>query len=219
MARFLNSTVPPDAIDFGLDDKVHADYGRKLFPRAIGYSAGLIDYFFRGKIDSAPWSPGYLWVSWTQRPTSIRVENVSIKADETNEQGGQGIIQLVLVYLSKWVDTPQPGPEVVVSHPVSVSSSSSPQTLVFQFDSLPFPTTYPTVNLTASDIYRYAGILVYKGALGQESEAVVAGGYCMNPATGSKYPRAYQFEHVGSFNGQTINGQPIESAYIDYLGC
>lgn len=31
----------------GLDDKVFQDYGEKLFPRAVGYSAALLDYFFR----------------------------------------------------------------------------------------------------------------------------------------------------------------------------
>lgn len=33
-----------------LDAAVVRDYGLRLFPRAIGYSASLIDYFFRGKI-------------------------------------------------------------------------------------------------------------------------------------------------------------------------
>jgi hypothetical protein len=28
---------------------VHEDYARELIPRAIGYSAELIDYFFRGR--------------------------------------------------------------------------------------------------------------------------------------------------------------------------
>jgi hypothetical protein len=34
-----------------LDDRVHADYARFLLPRAVGYSASLIDYFFRGKLN------------------------------------------------------------------------------------------------------------------------------------------------------------------------
>jgi hypothetical protein len=35
---------------FGLDDHVLADYASLLFPRAVGYGAGLIDYFFRGRL-------------------------------------------------------------------------------------------------------------------------------------------------------------------------
>jgi hypothetical protein len=33
-----------------LDDKVYEEYASKLIPRAVGYSAGLLDYFFRGKL-------------------------------------------------------------------------------------------------------------------------------------------------------------------------
>jgi hypothetical protein len=36
---------------FVLDDKVYSDYSALLVPRAVGYSAGLLDYFFRGDID------------------------------------------------------------------------------------------------------------------------------------------------------------------------
>jgi len=33
-----------------LDDKVYEEYASKLIPRAVGYSAGLLEYFFRGKL-------------------------------------------------------------------------------------------------------------------------------------------------------------------------
>lgn len=34
-----------------LDGEVYGDYAARLVPRAVGYSAGLLDYFFRGKIE------------------------------------------------------------------------------------------------------------------------------------------------------------------------
>lgn len=34
-----------------LDESVHEDYARLLLPRAVGYSASLLDYFFRGQLD------------------------------------------------------------------------------------------------------------------------------------------------------------------------
>lgn len=40
--------------DYILTDRVFEDYARKLLPRAVGYSAALLDYFFRGKIDLEP---------------------------------------------------------------------------------------------------------------------------------------------------------------------
>src|SRR5262245_49592417 len=38
---------------FVLDDKVYEDYAAQLLPRAVGYSAGLLNYFFRGNVDFA----------------------------------------------------------------------------------------------------------------------------------------------------------------------
>jgi hypothetical protein len=41
-----------------LDDLVYQDYAAKLLPRAIGYAAGVLDYFFKGSISGdAPCSP------------------------------------------------------------------------------------------------------------------------------------------------------------------
>jgi hypothetical protein len=201
LRNITGTSVPTDV---GLDYRVYTDYAHKLFPRAIGYSAGLIDYFFRGKIDSTLWPAGYLWVPWAQRPSSIRVENVVVKAG--NEQGGQGTMQLVLVYHHRYAGTPSDGPKFVTSHPVTVNAGSS-QTVVFSFDALPFPATFPPE--TGSHGYVYDGLLVYKGHLGQESAAVVADSQCINPSDGSRYNRFYIFEHA-SF----LDGTPIESAYI-----
>ncbi len=36
---------------FYQDTECHKDYAKMLIPRAVGYSAALLDYFFRGKID------------------------------------------------------------------------------------------------------------------------------------------------------------------------
>ena len=34
-----------------LDARVHEDYAGALLPRAVGYGAALLDYFFRGRLD------------------------------------------------------------------------------------------------------------------------------------------------------------------------
>ncbi len=36
---------------FVLDDRVYDDYAAQLIPRAVGYSAGLLNYFFRSNFD------------------------------------------------------------------------------------------------------------------------------------------------------------------------
>jgi hypothetical protein len=40
--------------DLSLDESCHRDYTEKLVPRAVGYSAALLNYFFKGKIEIVP---------------------------------------------------------------------------------------------------------------------------------------------------------------------
>src|SRR5262249_12862535 len=44
----LSGVVP---LTFQLDDVVNHAYATQLVPRAIGYSTGVLDYFFRGRLD------------------------------------------------------------------------------------------------------------------------------------------------------------------------
>ncbi len=187
MALFANATVPPDAIDFGLDDNVHDGYGRKLFPRAIGYSAGLIDYFFRGQVDTADPPFGYVLVPWEERPTSIDVEGVKIIGE--GQQTGSGTIRMVLLHRNSFTGQPDgplsPGPKplVVVSNEVPFTISAERQTVTFGFDSLPFPTTAPPALCCYGN--GYMAIIVYRGTLGQElNNSVVASGYCRDAESG-----------------------------------
>ncbi len=47
----------------GLDPACHRDYAEKLIPKAVGYAAGFLKYFFRGEIDLVPdKSTGYGYV-------------------------------------------------------------------------------------------------------------------------------------------------------------
>jgi hypothetical protein len=43
--------LAPPSTRWTLDHRVLDDYARELLPRAIGYSAALLDYFFRGRLD------------------------------------------------------------------------------------------------------------------------------------------------------------------------
>ena len=209
MALFANATVPPDAIDFGLDDNVHDGYGRKLFPRAIGYSAGLIDYFFRGQVDTADPPLGYVLVPWEARPSSIDVQGVKVIGD--GQQTGNGTIQMVLLHENSFrglrnpPTSPGPKPLVVVSNEVPFTISSQGQTVTFPFAALPWPTeVIPALCCYGNG---YMGIIVYRGTLGQETNtAVVAGGYCHDLESGDKWERFYSFENA------TLEG--IAWAYI-----
>ena len=47
---FVHEQYSPNGV-YSLTDKNHQKYADLLIPRAVGYSAGLINYFFRGKLD------------------------------------------------------------------------------------------------------------------------------------------------------------------------
>ncbi|MBI4686585.1 MAG: hypothetical protein HY756_02225 [Nitrospirae bacterium] len=52
--RRFYKLLPPHLKHLGLklDEKVYSDYAQKLIPRAVGYSAGLLNYFFRGRMEA-----------------------------------------------------------------------------------------------------------------------------------------------------------------------
>ena len=46
----INNLITTEGWKYNLDDHVYSDYASLLLPRAVGYSAGLLNYFFRGKL-------------------------------------------------------------------------------------------------------------------------------------------------------------------------
>jgi hypothetical protein len=164
VASRLSGFVPPGfpTQQWDLDDNVMADYGVLLFPRAIGYSAGLIDYFFRGHIAQNLYR--ILDAPADNPPTALTNQLWGPVAPE--EQTGAGTVVLVLVYRSQDFTT-ETFPSYVVSTPVTANVTSGPQDVTFSFDSLPFPNT-----LWGSVTYHT--LLVYRGLLGTENDAVIA---------------------------------------------
>jgi hypothetical protein len=184
MAQFVNSTVPPDAIDFGLDDTVHADYGRKLFPRAIGYSAGLIDYFFRGRLE--PFNPEHPFGSIC--PNSPEAQSDCPTAQITVAGGFRNItpaesIQGPGEMRAVFRTGEGPGGQQVihVSDAVTVNLTEQfpedPSTgnLTFFFLSDPFPADNSKWPCTVVGTTVPCNVeFVYRGPLGKENDAVIA---------------------------------------------
>ncbi len=50
-ASLADVTTNPPPAGWVLDSRVVEDYATDLLPRAVGYSAALLDYFFRGRLD------------------------------------------------------------------------------------------------------------------------------------------------------------------------
>lgn len=143
--RFYRQSLDPTAQDElesiiipPMDDFVYEDYAKLLLPRAVGYSAALLNYFFRGKID----------VVADQGNSSQYV--IRNEADEEMS----GIFRLY------YDDTngqrkPVDGADWDLS--IAARGTSSPVTFTAPSD--------------AKEAGKY--VLVFKGSMGQEAEAVV----------------------------------------------
>jgi hypothetical protein len=123
-----------------LDEQCHNDYAEKLIPRAVGYSTGLIDYFFRGEIylvpEDAP-GTGYMIENNTEEDMEGKFE---LFYDNTRNKR-----------VSIWSS----------SFYLGTVSSGNNKSSNFEFK----------VPNDAKDPCKY--ILVFRGRLGNESNAVV----------------------------------------------
>jgi hypothetical protein len=62
---------------FFLDELCHQDYAEKIVPRAVGYSAALLDYFFRGTL-----SIRHPYVKLATDGTDISINRILFGIDE-----------------------------------------------------------------------------------------------------------------------------------------
>jgi len=97
-----------------LDENVYEDYAKLLIPRAAGYAATLMNYFFRGEIElSLPDSGIYA----IRTPEQGGFGNIRIKAKNVtpnNEELPSGTIELIVKYKTALED-PFQGVPVAVS--------------------------------------------------------------------------------------------------------
>lgn len=91
-----------------LDNNVHNTYAKELLPRAVGYSAALLDYFFRGNVEvTLPTSAIYAFTG--NRDNGFT--RITLNAKNTtgnNEEMPDGSIELVARYRTVQSDPFQP---------------------------------------------------------------------------------------------------------------
>lgn len=172
LRNITGTNVPTD---IGLDYKVFTDYAFKLFARAIGYSAGMIDYFFRGDIRVDP--PVFESAPPSNPPTTITLTNLANVTPD--EETGNGTLRFALRHDSQF-NTSESFPQHVVSNQVSGNISRSPQNVTFSFSSLPLPATMgpecfpaPSIGLVCASYVIYNSLLIYRGPLGGEDDSVI----------------------------------------------
>lgn len=139
-----------------LNDRIFQDYAAKLLPRAVGYSAALLDYFFRGRLDVAV-------VVSVQDPSQLKLQVIN----RSTEAIGPGTLFL-------YADDPT-GLRCPVRSFGSTAVPDVPGCPLGDFGAKPVSTTVEAGNpLSATpltfqkpaDAVRF--VLVYEGQLGGE---------------------------------------------------
>lgn len=166
---FLNLYIPnPIVTDYYLDDVCYADYAAKLVPKAVDYSTGLINYFFRGAL-------GVTEAAIIDGDNS-GIKKIKAKVVNTTNYNGQietmpnGDIFAFARYKT--------GPNAkdfsyAVAHevrsvdgaPIQSVDSGTPQEMVFYFSG------YNPLPADVTELYLH---VVYYGTLGQEVDTGVA---------------------------------------------
>lgn len=147
---------------FKLDEACYQDYAQKILPRAVGYSAALLDHFFRGKLKITT-SPGDI----SFRSVKVRTQN-----DTLGESMGVGEVTLVISY-KKLTETVRLGGPSTLEFPVgneyiykiaklSNVDLTNPQELTFDFSGDALPQFWDDMVMQ----------LVFKGKLGNEENSV-----------------------------------------------
>ena len=141
-----------------LDEQCYDAYARRLIPDAIAYSSALLQYFFRGQIDAVD--------AKTTTDSSGDINSMTLKVK--NGTVGEDMVNGKLVVAYNYTD-------------------SSNNTVYGKSDVVTLTANVPTGNTTTDDTYKYTFnfstpippdatdphyMLVYRGKLGQEDDAV-----------------------------------------------
>jgi hypothetical protein len=118
--NYLNQTVFPPPLPelkpYQLDQCVYRDYALKVLPMAVAYTAGLLDYFFRGRLDfqlveiegpeTAPEDPLPPSLGLVIRNTGAEEMDGSFFLFAETAAGGRTLLITVSNYRPAQVDTP-----------------------------------------------------------------------------------------------------------------
>ncbi|NWF93874.1 MAG: hypothetical protein HXY46_13240 [Syntrophaceae bacterium] len=161
-----------------MDDNVHNTYAKELVPMAVGYSAALLNNFFRGRIEITLPPKGVYAQTENREQGFTRVTLLAKNTTPDEEEMTNGSIELVVRYKKTLnnQDPFQPYPvptedsfSYIVAPLLDPNINSIPRSqpieLVFDLSQNPLP-----VNITDLSFQ-----VVYKGVLGQEEGAVAVG--------------------------------------------
>jgi hypothetical protein len=173
---------------YALTHYVYAEQARTLLPMAVAYSAGLVDYFFRGRLEAFLPDEGIYAVRDATTPIckdACGFDKVKLKVKNTtpNEAMGPGIMVAVVKFHRNACYQPdlsgEPGganflgdtcrvkeEEIVVSDAVAIGNLPADATIPMTFR---FAAGNP-IPINATDVSLQ---VVFRGKLGNEDDAVV----------------------------------------------
>ena len=99
---------------FYRDEKCHEDYVSYLIPRAVGYSAGLLNYFFRGDINlkyESETNPGYVITNNSDENMNGTFQIFYDKKDDNRTELWRGTLSINAHGTSGRIDFQEPDPE------------------------------------------------------------------------------------------------------------
>ena len=153
------------------DHNVNQDYAEKLIPRAVGYSAGSLDYFFRGKLHVELLVPSVNEASFSignEDDTGRNIDKVAVflqnnsKVNDVIEPIGAGTIELIVSYTDS-------NDQMVYKSAVPINVTSIPE-----FGSGSYiPALFTLEEIETINIKDLTYYLVFRGQLGDEADAVI----------------------------------------------
>ncbi len=166
---------------FILDDRVYEDYAARLLPRAVGYGAGLLDYFLRGRFEVA------------LVPSTAVPNQVELRA--TNRSPEPLVSGTLSLYFDDAAGVRCPVPTFGSVRPENVAASCPPGAGALPVADVAAGNPVFTTPLTfqaPAGAKRFT--VVYRGQLGSEPDAVI----------GKVFGQPFEVVFIGTVNG--ING-------------
>lgn len=173
---FPNSSSEKLPIYF--DELCYDDYASYLIPRAVGFSADLIDYFFRGRIDISPILPQNLVIRGNGGgDVSIfkimaQLRNSTSDPDSqgntlfSNENMGEGSLYAVAKYAVNGTVKYSLSKRIYIKSNDNLISATSPVEYNFDFSDSPIPWDASGIDFQ----------VIFRGTLGNEKDMAVAVG-------------------------------------------
>lgn len=166
--EILSGNAPVTGILYTVDDpEVSKDYADKLIPRAVGYSAGFLDYFFRGEMEI---KKAYVRIGsgLTVSGIDFEVKNITPPLDtgQTVEPFESGSLDLSYQYIPDGQDEPV---FHLVSEIYTIAGADDP----INSEDVPVSVNFPADEIIPAGASDLSFTLVFRGKLGNETDAVV----------------------------------------------